>query len=57
VSVLHHCTKACFEKLMTKLQSHLQWVVGIKLLRKPKNFFELDLSSWTLPVTSAMSIA
>ena len=52
-----YCTKACFEKLMTKLQSHLQWVVGIKLLRKPKNFFELDLSSWTLPVTSAMSIA
>ncbi len=31
--------------------------MGIKLLRKPKNFFELDFSSWTLPVTSAMSMA
>ena len=29
----------------------------IKLLRKPKNFFELDRSSWTLPATSAMSMA
>jgi hypothetical protein len=41
-----------------KKESHHQGcVVGIKLLKKPKNFLELDRSLWTLPATSAMSMA